>query len=710
MKKIFTIVITAVLLISMLINGYAIDETNNETGTDIGLNTADPGDAQVVNSSIQQSTTMWKISVYVAKNDTVEKSANETLTDNYYQFGSTFWIYRRSGAYAVELSDKDYIATPNKEEYLRGNDRHFRKGTKSSLSYRIFAGEDYGFTGENDSLRVPYVPNCGKVEGFSDSQIITAMNAFFKDNANTSNVLFNLAAIAAGYKSEGDKMPYEALLIKMINDGSFIVNGNVLREEQFNQIDPYREEIEEDVFEREASSIAYVIMYEPVIRFAMNGSADADRYYVSASDIAALGRDGIINFSDSISSMYYRFSPTYRKEHDINVIDDSKISIDGNLFEPVTKNCIRPFYINLANSVYLAENWLGYSVPSIDYSNPGNTDLWKIGSDIYAWYTDKMLEKAGFGLRFIKSDVETLEIKKEIDFGENEETDIDYKIFEFEILNKKTNEKYIVNIDENGLGTIELKPGTYIISETESIGFEFSKFTSDDLGLKEDGVKAEFTITGEKNSERITATNSKLYYNITVNYYDKYTGDIILQRFNMEKLEPLYEYDVIMQRVDTIDYPDKKYVLDIISVNGISMPDFEFKGEIQNFDIKIDLFYSYENTIKINYCDISTEAELKEPFNTQYEHLSEYDVEDETNVDIAGYMRLETLSGDETSGILDEDKEITVWYEKDEIPLSHETGDDTFITILTATGLVILSASLFVISLAKEREKGERKG
>ncbi len=515
------------LIVSPKQETLAVDVSNNQTGTEAGLGAAAAGDARVLTSAEQQKSTMWKISVWAAKNDNVGHSEKETLMGDYYQFGSTFWLYRKSGSYPSDHLSTDWLCSLNKEEYLRGKDRTFRKGRVSELSYRMFAGESVGFDGKTDETRVPYVPNCGTVTGMTNERISSAMNAFFRDNANTSNVLINLAAKASGVSD------YKVLLKKMINEGKFTVNGHKLVENQLNLIDPYRAKVNGN-YEKEASCIAWVIMYEPVLRFKMSESSTADRYYVTASDVGALMCNGLLNFSStSVSGMLYRFSPSYRKAHGISVTGDGKIVIDGKTYTVQSKNCTRPFFVNLANSVYLESKWLGYTPPVISNPRAESDDLWKITADLYGWYSDRMLERAGFGLRYQKSNVSILRIVKTVTNASGTAHTEDYSKLSF-IIKDSAGATYRVNLDKTGCGRIPLRAGTYTIYEETVPGYENGAMTSLDLKLQSgDGGKYTFTIGTSADARTINVTNKyvgeKTYHKITVNYIDKYTGDLIYQ-------------------------------------------------------------------------------------------------------------------------------------------------------------------------------------
>ena len=92
-RVVFEKLLAAFVMICLLFGAVqamagSVDDSNQDFETSNPVGSATPGKA-----SYSPYAQMWKISVYVAKKDTVTNSSMYSLTDDYYKFGETFWLY-----------------------------------------------------------------------------------------------------------------------------------------------------------------------------------------------------------------------------------------------------------------------------------------------------------------------------------------------------------------------------------------------------------------------------------------------------------------------------------------------------------------------------------------------------------------------------------------------------------------------------------------
>jgi|GEM_PF-3891281 len=90
-------------------------------------------------------------------------------------------------------------------------------------------------------------------------------------------------------------------------------------------------------------------------------------------------------------------------------------------------------------------------------------------------------------------------------------------------------------------------------------------------------------------------------------------------------------------------------------------------------------------TVKVNYLEKGTNKILAEVYTTADYVGKAYDVTAATQKEISGYTRDSVTTGDTASGILNADKDITVWYSKTETPVVPEPS--------TAKGSITVSKS-----------------
>lgn len=160
-KKAAAVLLSFVLLLSSFgmnnLSSLAVTDENNVSGG--GGNPS--GSATAGKASYHNTGTMWKISVYVAKKDTVTNSSAYTLTKDYHKFGYTFWLCR--DGYGVDEMSSDslnklYLELGNKEEYANQG-ASFTQAKYTAVKNRVFLGSDYGLVQAPNI--VPIVNNFG---------------------------------------------------------------------------------------------------------------------------------------------------------------------------------------------------------------------------------------------------------------------------------------------------------------------------------------------------------------------------------------------------------------------------------------------------------------------------------------------------------------------------------------------------------------------
>jgi hypothetical protein len=155
-RKLIACVLTVFLLFGVIQTlAASIDDSNQDFDTSNPVGSATPGKANY--SPYAQ---MWKVSVYVAKTDTVTNSAEYRLSEDYHKFGETFWIYGDGMGVEQVINygvspEKIYLELHNKEEYVNGKAK-FIQAKYSDLKGRVFKGSENGFDGKN---AVPSVHN-----------------------------------------------------------------------------------------------------------------------------------------------------------------------------------------------------------------------------------------------------------------------------------------------------------------------------------------------------------------------------------------------------------------------------------------------------------------------------------------------------------------------------------------------------------------------
>ena len=462
-KTIMLIICIQVMAVCFLMPLAQAVDVGNSTGDSGSI----PGSAQPGNAaySAKQVSTMWKISVWVGKNDeTAYNSAevgigDDRLSEDYYQFGSTFWLYRDTEClYYKKVIEGDFrsrfwIATANKEEYrdnaskllaagvYPGGKLDFRMSSADALMSKIYNGSLQGFDrSENGNGSVPYVRNIGSVTGYTDEDFDEEVDFFFNQSVNNWNILVGLAAKAAGYNTD-------TLLKKMCCEKKFTVSGVTVDDTAV--VNPIRKIDENGEYAAETTRVGWVLMYEPVIIFYKQLSNGYNYYAMSVSDAAAAVISGCIALPPTEGTSGYTM---------ITAIRNSKFAVPEQLRLALTSwNFSSPFFVNLAKSVTPKYSWFGYGpLESSDlngnYTVSGSTKN-------YFLNIDDALQKAGVGLRYqgLKEDEKeyysTVLIEKfvtesgdfeNITFEITSETenfkDLDIKIEAFKLTGKGINE------------------------------------------------------------------------------------------------------------------------------------------------------------------------------------------------------------------------------------------------------------------------------
>ena len=415
-KRVLSLMLVFCLLFTSSFSYAAMTDENNVTG---GTSNPD-GAASSGNASYTSSSQMWKISVYVAKKDTVTNSSSYTLTNDYHKFGYTFWLYRddygldQLNAAGIDKS-KLLFELGNKEEYVNGG-ASFQQAKYSSISGRIFKGSENGLVSGNNV--VPLINGLG-ASSIEDTQ------DFFDSNKPVSNALVELAAKAAGSSVEA--------LLKSL---TFTINGETKSNWALNMVD-----VRFDSDGEHTSCVSWVFLYEPVI--VINSTAVTGYYHaVTATGIAAAMIQGIYNFTSSATDYTRRFKTTT-----VPSPIPAKWGLGTN-FPLVT----------MPNTCFLSEDWLGYKTGTY-------WQTWNGGS---TWYVESQLAGGGFGLRYQRADLPKVVIQKTV----NGSTSGTLSGFTFTVTSNSTGEVWESKTDSSGKVTLYLPAGTYTISEPTITGYE----------------------------------------------------------------------------------------------------------------------------------------------------------------------------------------------------------------------------------------------
>lgn len=394
----------------------AVTDENN-----VGGGTGNPvGSAKEGRASYTNVNTMWKISVYVARRDTVTNAGSYTLTDDYYKFGYTFWLYR--DGYAIDNFSTDqlsrlYLELNNKEEYVNGG-ASFTQARYSSVSGRVFKGSAEGLTGQN---AVPVINNFG-----TDS--IADTRRFFEGNKTVSDKLVELAARAAGTTPE-----------RILRDLTFTVNGETKSGWDLKMVD-----LRTGADGVHTSCVSWVFLYEPVV--LINGTNITGYYHgVTATGVAAAMWQGVYNWTSSAVDFERRFKNT----------------ADRPVTPAVFWGLGTDFpMVNLPNSAFLESDWLGYRSGTYwqnEYNGGART-----------WYVESQFSGGGFGLRYQRAELPTVILQKTVDGGKSGSLEG----FVFTVTNQSTGESWTSATTDAGTVTLYLPPGTYTVTEAARPGYQ----------------------------------------------------------------------------------------------------------------------------------------------------------------------------------------------------------------------------------------------
>ncbi len=514
----FIAVISAVTWVRFPVN--ATDVGNNTSTGEVNIpGRAEPGNAAW---SDRQESTMWKLSVYVAKNEkatfaeediSVTNSGNVlsalSLSEDFYKFGETFWLYEgvlENGAVhsIYEKKKNDYakrfwFATSSKEEYLSdyrglstpGGSLGFIMSSSDTISNRLFDVRDYnrmegvsvnGYAPKDGkNIILPYVKNVnGNTAYNSPLKYDEAVEFFFCLSKRNWNCFLDFAALAAGYTN------YSQLLYTMLEEEMFTYEGTVIT--SYNDVDPGRKQssIIPGRWENETSQVAWVLMFEPVIVFYKYLSDGYNYYAMTASDAAAAMISGSIAFTITTGTNGYTMVSGVKNAR--NAAPEIKRK------ELSSWAFISPFFINLSSSVIPRYPWFGYE-------SPVSGDWYSVKSNLI--YYDKALEKGGVGFRYQAGGKvapetrpeSTLVIEKIIS---DRELDPDFTGIRFAVSGNVNGKSVSLDIDcskANSLVTgTATHPGTIYAENIDSEGYKINvkyEKVSDENGK----ISARFTVS-----------------------------------------------------------------------------------------------------------------------------------------------------------------------------------------------------------------------
>ena len=417
LKKSLLIFLTVAIFFAGMFSVSAADVGNNtSSGTVHVPGSADPGNAYW---SDRQSSTMWKVTIYAAKDDsatfnesdvTVSSPLNPlngfSLSDDFYKFGETFWLYEGTNEAGdihsiyeekkVSYSKSFWFADSSKEDYANefrsmnfpGGNLHFGMMSSDSISGRLFnvrkfnmieGVSDNGFEPKDGNrIILPYVKNVtGNTAYNFPERYDEAISFFFCSSKKNWNAFLDFAAKAAGYTQ------YSQLLRKMTEEGKFSLNGRVIRD--VTDVDPGRKQSYAipGRWEPETSQVAWVLMFEPVIVFTKYLSNGFNYYAMTATDAAAAMVSGCIALTLTNGNDGYTMVSGAKNYRNV-----APYSVRNELSSWAF---ISPFFVNLCSSVLPEYPWFGYR-------HFETSDYYSVGSNLL--YYDRVVEIGGVGFRY----------------------------------------------------------------------------------------------------------------------------------------------------------------------------------------------------------------------------------------------------------------------------------------------------------------------
>lgn len=443
-KKLISLFLCIVLLVTNCLTSNATyEDENNVTGSE-DFTFSDGWDGTPSDDAWTYSKqAMWKVTVYVAKDSATHyDTAGATLTDDYYLFGKTFWLYRdgygpettEAGGVAQHLANKAVVDARNKEEYLRGG-ATYKEFTYSSVSGLFFSGSDYFLTGGKNV--VPFIP------GFTDSGIdnteaVSRVEDFFgNQNITVSNALINMAKKAGGISD----------INAWLKSKTFTINGETKSgwdTDLLTALIP--------LGTRHNAHVSWVFLYEPV--FIVNNIQNSGYvHFVTPSAIAKSAIEGTRDYR----STAYTSDAEYKKLFTGTTVPDlSKAKAMGLGLEFA-------FY-KFPSSIYLSNPWLGF------LDGDTRTPVTVSGIAGQYWSVLQQLQGGGVGLRYQRADdyLPTVELTKTVN-GASSGT---LSGFEFTFKNNTTGESLTFVTDSKGKITTYLPAGKYTVTETPRVGYE----------------------------------------------------------------------------------------------------------------------------------------------------------------------------------------------------------------------------------------------
>lgn len=400
------------------LSSLAVTDENNVSGG--GGNPS--GSATAGKASYHNTGTMWKISVYVAKKDTVTNSSAYTLTKDYHKFGYTFWLCR--DGYGVDEMSSDslnklYLELGNKEEYANQG-ASFTQAKYTAVKNRVFLGSDYGLVQAPNI--VPIVNNFG-------TSSIASTSEFFEKNKSVSDVIVKLAAKAAGRTPE-----------QILKSLTFTINGETKSNWDTKMVDV---RTTSNVSREHTSCVSWVFLYEPVV--IINGTNITGYYHgVTATGIAASMKQGVYNWTSSSTDFERRFKTASNRPA---VTPSASWGLGTNL----------PMVL-MPNSAFLSEDWLGYK----------SGTYWQSWNAAQTWYVESQLAGGGFGMRYQRAELPKVVIQKTVN-GSQSGT---LSGFRFTVTSSSTGEKWESITNSAGQVILYLPAGAYTITETTKTGYE----------------------------------------------------------------------------------------------------------------------------------------------------------------------------------------------------------------------------------------------
>jgi len=263
------------------------------------------------------------------------------------------------------------------------------------------------------------------------------------------------------------------------------------------------------------------------------------------------------------------------------------------------------------------------------------------------------------------------------------ETEPVYRNIEINYYDKYTNEKI---------------SNSFALSATEHLSeYDVSEHILSEIKYKEilynhdPKLNSGDAITGILDNDKTINLFYGYTHDITINYYDKYTGQKISQSYISEPAEHNTDYDA--EKHTTLMFDGYDFI-DHIEGDALT--------GVLDCDKTINVYYGYNHDLTIEYRDEETYENIAETviYLPNGEHNSDYDKTSDITLNIDGYTRTK-ITGDSEQGILDSDKSIIVWYKKD-YEASPETSD--LLTTSVLCGLTVFSACMFTLLRKRKKE------